>query len=148
MDNVKIGKLIGELRRNKGLTQQELGDMVGVGFRAISKWERGMTMPDISSLVELSKIFGIKTDYILSLSSYYRNVKSKTLKEKNKLSTFIEQKINQYKKENYTVLKDIGIAVVVEVIVLNILNELTIKNSIIILTIGFLCISISDKLKK
>ena len=49
---------------------------------------------------------------------------------------------NNNKKENYTVLKDIGIAVIVEVIVLNLLNKLSLKNSIIILAIGFLCIGI------
>ena len=47
MDNKKIGKLIAKLRNEQGLTQQELGDKIGVGFRAVSKWERGITMPDI-----------------------------------------------------------------------------------------------------
>ena len=56
MDNKKIGNLIASLRKSKGLTQQDLGDLVGVGFRAVSKWERGITMPDISIINELSKI--------------------------------------------------------------------------------------------
>lgn len=66
MDNKKIGKLIAELRRKKGLTQQELGDKVGVGFRAVSKWERGITLPDISIINEVSKILGISSDELLS----------------------------------------------------------------------------------
>ena len=66
MDNKKIGKLIASLRKTKGLTQQELGDMVGVGFRAVSKWERGMTLPDISIINELSQILGITSDELLS----------------------------------------------------------------------------------
>lgn len=66
MDNEKIGKLIKELRKKKGLTQQELGDMVGVGFRSVSKWERGLTLPDITIINEVSKILGISSDELLS----------------------------------------------------------------------------------
>lgn len=66
MNNIKIGKLISELRNKKKLTQQELGDKIGVGFRAVSKWECGQTLPDISNMKELSKIFGITLDELLS----------------------------------------------------------------------------------
>lgn len=65
MDQVKIGKLIAMLRKDKGLTQRELGEMVGVGFRAVSKWENGLTCPDISIINELSQILGISTDELL-----------------------------------------------------------------------------------
>ena len=151
MDNKRIGKLISELRKKKGLTQQELGDKVGVGFRAVSKWENGVTLPDISIISELSKVLGINVDQLLCPAGYYSNLNKKTFKKKIKLSIFPENKIDNYnnkhsyKEENYKVLRDIGIAVIVEVIVLNILNELAFKNSIIIATIGFLCIIISDK---
>lgn len=66
MDNNKIGKLIAELRKKKGLTQQDLGDMVGVGFKAVSKWECGTTLPDITIINEVSKILGITTDELLA----------------------------------------------------------------------------------
>ena len=66
MDNKKIGKLIAELRKQKGLTQQELGDMLGIGFRSVSKWERGITLPDITIINEVSKILGISSDELLS----------------------------------------------------------------------------------
>ena len=65
MNQEKIGKLIAKLRKTKGLTQSQLGDMVGVGFRAVSKWERGITSPDISIINDLSKILGISTDELL-----------------------------------------------------------------------------------
>ena len=82
MDNQRIGRLITELRKQKGLTQQELGDQVGVGFRAVSKWERGLTLPDISIISDLSKILGISTDYLLSPSSYYSQ-QHKNIQRKN-----------------------------------------------------------------
>lgn len=66
MDNKKIGKLIADLRKKNGLTQQELGDKVGVGFRAVSKWERGITLPDISIINELSDILGISSNELLA----------------------------------------------------------------------------------
>lgn len=65
MDNIKIGKLISKLRKQKGLTQQELADMVGIGNQAVSKWERGITIPDISIINELSKILEISSDELL-----------------------------------------------------------------------------------
>ena len=66
MNNEKIGKLIKEQRKKKGLTQQELGDKLGIGFRSVSKWERGLTCPDITIINELSKILGISSDELLS----------------------------------------------------------------------------------
>ena len=66
MDQTKIGKLIAKLRKEQGLTQRELGDKVGVGFKAVSKWERGLTCPDISIINELSKILGITSDELLT----------------------------------------------------------------------------------
>ena len=66
MDQIKVGKLIAKQRKEKGLTQQELGDKVGVGYRAVSKWETGQTMPDISIINELSKTLGITTDELLN----------------------------------------------------------------------------------
>jgi len=80
MDNKKIGKLIANLRKQKGLTQQELGDKVGVGFRAVSKWERGITTPDISIINDVSKILGISSDELLNGKTKDKN------KDKNKLS--------------------------------------------------------------
>jgi len=65
MDQEKIGKLIAKLRKSKGLTQRELGEKVGVGFRAVSKWENGITSPDISIINDLSKILGISADELL-----------------------------------------------------------------------------------
>lgn len=66
MDQVKIGKLIAMLRKEKGLTQGELGEIVGVSDGAVSKWERGTTCPDISIIHLLSKTLGITSDELLS----------------------------------------------------------------------------------
>lgn len=97
MDSKEIGKLIKKLRMNKGLTQQELGDKVGVGFRAVSKWESGLTLPDISIISELSKILGVKSDYLLCPSAYYCHQPKKHSKKKYlsslKINIVIKKKI-------------------------------------------------------
>lgn len=66
MNNEKIGKLIRELRRKNNLTQEQLADKVGVGFRAVSKWERGINAPELSNMYELCKIFNITKEELLS----------------------------------------------------------------------------------
>lgn len=64
--NEKIGKFICEQRRNKHLTQKELADQLGVTDKAVSKWERGLSYPDISLLCTLSDILGITTGQLLN----------------------------------------------------------------------------------
>ncbi|MBE5732933.1 MAG: helix-turn-helix domain-containing protein [Clostridiales bacterium] len=54
MDIVKVGDLIARRRKELGITQQQLGDVLGVSAKAVSKWERGLSCPDIALLSQLS----------------------------------------------------------------------------------------------
>ena len=65
--------------------------MVGVGFRAVSKWERGITMPDISIINELSKILGITSDELLSgeVKKEIKTTKNKKVSNKIKITISI-----------------------------------------------------------
>ena len=83
MNQDKIGKLIAKLRKEKGLTQQELGEKVNVGSRAVSKWERGLTLPDITIINELSGILGITSDELLKGELNNSEVKSANKKSFN-----------------------------------------------------------------
>ena len=65
MDNNKIGKFIATLRREKNLTQQELGDKLFVTDKAVSKWERGLSLPDITLLNKLANILDVEVVDIL-----------------------------------------------------------------------------------
>jgi transcriptional regulator with XRE-family HTH domain len=56
---MSIGKNIALLRRAKGLTQAELGDLLGVSNQAVSKWESEMSMPDVMLLSDIAKVFGV-----------------------------------------------------------------------------------------
>lgn len=65
MDIKKAGEQISVLRKAKNLTQSELGERIGVSFQAVSKWERGETLPDVTLLPDLAKILETTVDFIL-----------------------------------------------------------------------------------
>lgn len=65
MNIKKVGEQIAVLRKAKGLTQNELGERIGVSFQAVSKWERGEALPDVTLLPDLAKILETTVDFIL-----------------------------------------------------------------------------------
>lgn len=60
-----IGDKISYLRRQKGMTQAQLAEQLGISAQAVSKWESGLSCPDIMTLLPLSKILGVSTDVLL-----------------------------------------------------------------------------------
>ena len=66
MDQQKIGKFISSLRKQKNLTQAELGDIVGVTGKAVSRWERGLSVPDVSIINKVSEVLGTTTTELLN----------------------------------------------------------------------------------
>ena len=60
-----VGFKISELRKSRNMTQMELADKMNISFQAVSNWERGHSMPDISKLPELAQLFGVTIDEIL-----------------------------------------------------------------------------------
>lgn len=64
-DQRRIGANIMKARKEKGLTQMALADALGVSFQAVSNWERGQTCPDLSNLMELSRLLDISVDALL-----------------------------------------------------------------------------------
>ena len=65
METQTMGKRISSLRKNKGLTQEQLADRLGVSAQAVSKWENDVSCPDISLLPQLSDVLGVTTDELL-----------------------------------------------------------------------------------
>lgn len=66
MDKEKTGQLITELRKEKGLTQKQLAEALNVTDKAVSKWERGLSFPDISMLEPISELLGVSIMEILA----------------------------------------------------------------------------------
>ena len=66
MNQLKIGKFIADCRKQKKLTQMQLSEKLGITDKAVSKWERGIAMPDTSIMLELCDILGISVNELLS----------------------------------------------------------------------------------
>ena len=84
MDQVKIGKFIACCRKNKGLTQMQLAEMMNVSDRAVSKWETGKAMPDSSIMLELCAVLGISVNDLLcgevvSMENYNKEMENKLI---------------------------------------------------------------------
>ena len=65
MDLIKIGRFIAERRKTQGFTQARLAEMLGITDRAVSKWERGLSLPDASIMLELCRLLGISVNDLL-----------------------------------------------------------------------------------
>ena len=68
MEKKTIGGFLAALRRTSGMTQKELGERVGVSDKAVSRWENGLSYPDIELLPALAEQFGVSVDYLLGLT--------------------------------------------------------------------------------
>ena len=66
MDLIKIGKFIQEKRKEVGLTQEELAEKLYITDRAVSKWERGLSLPDADKMLDLCNILGINANELLN----------------------------------------------------------------------------------
>lgn len=66
MDQIKTGKFIAQLRKEQSLTQAQLAEQLGITDRAVSKWERGKSLPDVAIMPQLCEIFNININELLS----------------------------------------------------------------------------------
>jgi transcriptional regulator with XRE-family HTH domain len=66
MNQIKIGRFIAERRKKANLTQMQLAEKLGITDKAISKWERGIAMPDTSVMLELCDILCVSVNELLS----------------------------------------------------------------------------------
>ena len=127
MQKQTLGRMISFLRKEKGMTQLELAEKMCVTDKAVSKWERDISFPDINSILKLAEIFDVSVDDLM---------KAKTENKEN---------VNQKKGNEIvdTTLKGIGIAMGIAVTVLSVLGELEESTAFVMLGIGLASISIS-----
>ena len=93
MDQKKIGEFIAKCRKEKNLTQQELADKLNITKNAVSKWERGLSLMDISLLKQVSEILDISVNELL-------NGERIELMEKNAIDDTIVKSMNTYVKKD------------------------------------------------
>ncbi|MBQ2883817.1 MAG: helix-turn-helix transcriptional regulator [Alphaproteobacteria bacterium] len=120
-----LGMMIAELRKEKGMTQLELAERMGVTDKAVSKWERDLSCPDINSLPNLAEILGVTVDDLMQIKKDAENPSQSV------------QDIIQL------IFKVVPLAMGVAVVVLSVMGELEIQSGFTMLGIGLFCIGIS-----
>ena len=65
LKDVSVGKNIAELRKNKGVTQEQLAKAINISFQAVSKWENGVSVPDTLVLPRIADYFNVSIDYLI-----------------------------------------------------------------------------------
>lgn len=119
MDLIKIGNFIAELRKKQKLTQEQLGEKLGVTNKTVSRWETGTYLPPAEALLAMSELFGVSINELLSGKSLseaeYRQAAEENLKQTVKTSSFtLKDRIDFYKnkwlKEHRVIMILIGIA--------------------------------------
>lgn len=97
MDQVKIGKFIANLRKEQNLTQCLLAEKIGVTDRAVSKWENGRGLPDVSYMKKLCEILEISVDELLS-GERIPEEKRINAKEKNIIDLLLQRELEMKKR--------------------------------------------------
>ena len=117
-----LGTLIAEIRKQKGMTQLELAEKMGVTDKAVSKWERDLSCPDIASLPTLAETLGVSVDELLQ----GKNGKSPA-------------PVGDVARIADTVLKGVALAMGVAAAVLAAMEQLDQKSAAIMLGTGLAC---------
>ena len=75
---IKLGEKIKSLRKQKNISQEIFANYLGVSFQAVSKWENGNTMPDVTMIPAIASFFGVSTDELFDFNLYEieKNVES------------------------------------------------------------------------
>ena len=120
-----LGTMIAELRKQHGMTQLELAEKMGVTDKAVSKWERDLSCPDINSIPNLAEILGVSVEELMQ-------VKKAAEAPVSKVAEIME-----------IAPKAVAMAMGIAVTVLTILNALDAKSGMIMLGIGLACVGIS-----
>ena len=100
MDQIKIGEFLKELRKEKGLTQEQLAEQFNVSRRSVSRWETGKNMPDISLLVEIAEFYDTSIPEIV-------NGERKSEKMNEEVKEVAETMSNYAGAEKESILKNI-----------------------------------------
>ena len=118
MSNKSIGEMISSLRKEKGMTQNDLAEKMNVTDKAVSKWERNLSCPDINSIPKLAEILGTSVEDLLN---------AQVKKQTNKIDDIVN-----------IALIGVGICIIVT----SILNQMDTNNAVIMLGIGMSCLAI------
>lgn len=132
MKKQTLGVMIASIRKERGMTQLELAEKMGVTDKAVSKWERDLSCPDVSSIPQLAEILGVSVDELMQVKEITKETSSQ-----DNIKGIID-----------TAFKGVGLAMGIAVAVLSFLNQIEVKSAIGMLGIGLACLAISALQKK
>ena len=121
-----LGNYIAELRKKNGMTQAELAEKLGITDKAVSKWERDLSCPDIALLPRIAEIFGLSVDELMRSKPAENKVK----KERTGLIRLV--------------LRALALAMGTATAVTAIMDKLEIRPFMIMLGFGLACLAISS----
>ncbi len=127
-----MGMMIASKRKELGMTQLDLAEKMGVTDKAVSKWERDLSCPDVNSIPKLAEIFGMSVDELMQIKTETVNAEEKTTV--GEIMSLIP--------------KAVCLAMGIAVAVLSILGEMDPKTAVIMLGIGVACAGVSLLEKK
>lgn len=126
-----FGAMIAQMRKDNNMTQAELAEKMGVTDKAVSKWERDLSFPDVSSIPKLAEIFGVSVDTLMQVKSS-TNVKTSG----GKTSQLIE-----------LIFNCVALAMGVAVTALLVMDQIDTRSAVAILGIGLASLALA-KLSK
>ena len=127
MKRQTLGTMIATLRKENGMTQLELAEKMGVTDKAVSKWERDLSCPDVSSIPKLAEIFSVSVDELMQVKE-----EGKEEAGQSKISEIVNM-----------VAKSVGFAMGVAVVVLSAMGSLDANTGITMLGVGLTCFGIT-----
>lgn len=132
MEKQSFGTMIAKMRKEQGMTQLELAEKMGVTDKAVSKWERDLSFPDVNSIPRLAEIFNVTVDEMMQVKA---NAKESAVGSK------VSEIIN-------IALKGVALAMGIAVVVLSIMDKIATNKAISMLGIGLACMAITQFLNK
>lgn len=132
MKQQTFGATLAALRKEKGMTQLVLAEKMGVTDKAVSKWERDLSLPDAGSFPKLAEVLGVTVDALMQANVGTKETPSR--------EPFVEM--------TELILKGVALAMSVAVVVLSLIDRLETDAAIRLLGIGLACLSAAQFVKK
>ena len=131
MKKKTLGMMIASLRKENGMTQLDLAEKMGVTDKAVSKWERDLSCPDVNTIPKLAEVFGISVDELMQIKAEAQG------DGKKNITPLV-----------HLIMKAVALAMGVVVIVLSIMGELEVNSGLGMLGIGLACLAVTSLEKK
>ena len=131
MKKQSFGDMVAALRKEKGMTQLELAEKMGVTDKAVSKWERDLSFPDVNSIPRLAELFDISVDQLMQVRKYEGREP-----KRSKIAHILDLS-----------LKAVALSMGISALVLSLMNRVETAAAVQLLGIGLACLAAAQLAK-